>query len=67
MPEWDYTVLRGLRLKKRMTTTELGAAVGVTSASVENWERGTNVPSMTYGVRLLAALGCKAGALLRVA
>lgn len=49
--------LRGLRSERRMTQKELAKAVGVSTASICNWENGDNLPSLLVAKELADVLG----------
>jgi len=38
--------LKRLRIAKKMSQSELGGVVGVTRSSVQQWEKGTTVPTL---------------------
>lgn len=56
--------LRANRMLKKMTQRELGDAVGVTSVTVGNWERGVRLPSFELLAKLADVLGTSADVLL---
>ena len=49
--------LRASRLDRGMTPTELGAAVGVSSRTIDRWERGVGEPGATQVARIAQILG----------
>jgi transcriptional regulator with XRE-family HTH domain len=51
--------LRELRLKRKMTQTDLAEGAGLTVAYISNMENGFAVPSVTTVLRLAVAMGCK--------
>jgi len=58
--------LRDLRLRRRMTQTDLAEGAGLTVAYISNMENGFAVPSVTSVLRLAVALGCKVTSLMAV-
>jgi transcriptional regulator with XRE-family HTH domain len=51
----------GARRGKAYTQTELGKAVGVTPATVSQWEAGASEPGLATIARIASALGVDAG------
>jgi transcriptional regulator with XRE-family HTH domain len=49
--------LRTLRLESGLTTTELGAAAGVSSRTISRWEDGEGQPSISQAAKIAVALG----------
>jgi transcriptional regulator with XRE-family HTH domain len=43
----DRSPLKRLRVKRFMTQKQLGKGLGVTEATVSNWESGRSVPKLT--------------------
>lgn len=58
--------LRELRLKRKMTQTDLAEGAGLTVAYISNMENGFAVPSVTTILRLAVALGLKVTTLMAV-
>lgn len=58
------TILRASRMLKKMTQKELGDALGVTSVTVGNWERGVRLPSFELLAKLADVLGTSLDVLL---
>jgi transcriptional regulator with XRE-family HTH domain len=56
--------IRSARRRKQMTTTELGAAVGVAERTVTRWERGRTLPDTTFLRNLARVLEVNAAWLL---
>lgn len=56
--------IESMRGYRRMTQEELGGMVGVTKATVSNWEKGRRVPRADDIVRLCRALECTSDYLL---
>lgn len=50
--------LRGMRCERHMTQQELAKAVGVSKASVSNWETGDNQPTLLVAIAIADVLGC---------
>ncbi len=53
-----------LRRKRGFSTTELGAAAGVTETTIRNWAKGRSVPNVNDASRLAVALRCRIDDLL---
>lgn len=62
--DFDRAEMRRRREAKRLTLTALGAAVGVSEATIRRWEDGSAAPGYARGVRLARALGLPDGGLL---
>lgn len=54
--DFDGEKLRRLRESAGLNETQVAAAVGTTSQSVKNWERGENWPKLRYYFRLCELL-----------
>lgn len=56
--------LRDMRKAAHMTQTDIAAAVGVSQASVQQWEAGRATPTLSKLRPLCAVLGCELGTLV---
>ena len=60
MRESEQLTLADLRKRANLTQRQVADLLGVTVTTVSAWERGTQVPRLTFAQteKLLAAFGC---------
>lgn len=58
--------LRGLRVERKLTQTELAQRCGSNRPFISNLERGVKVPSLTMVLRLAEALECRVYDLVKI-
>ena len=59
-PEWAIagTWLRKLRKDRGISQTKLATAIGLSKASVQDYEHGYRTPSPQTRIKICSALGC---------
>lgn len=55
---WNNELIKGLREKRGLTTTQLAAKCDCTAQTITNWEAGTTVPDIRDFLQLCRALDC---------